>query len=382
MTITLQLNDEQRAFQEAIRDFARRECGTFEQRERLTEGYTEAHNQEVYEQIAELGWAGVIVPEEYGGSGGTMVDMCVLVEETMRGLVPINAMATSLVVAGPYERFGNEAQKREILGGIARGAVEAVAMSEPEAGSDVGNISCRAVRSDGGWVVNGQKTWCSNAHIADHVLLVARTDSSGSKHEGLTMFNVPRGTPGMEIRRISTIGGREVNDIFFSDCELPADAVLGEVDRGWPQLMAGLNDERLIIAAVLLGCGQRAFDDALAYVGERKQFGRTIGSFQAIRHRLADLATELECARLLTYHVAQQVDADPRRLLPREVSMAKLKVTEVAREVALAGMQMMGGYGYASEYDMERHVRVALAGTIYAGANEVQRDIIGKTLGL
>lgn len=382
MTITLQLNDEQRAFAEAIRDFARRECGTFEQRERLTDGYTEAHNQEIYLKVAELGWAGVLVPEQYGGSGGGMVDMCVLVEETMRGLVPINAMATSLVVAGPYERFGTEAQKQEILGGIARGAVESIAMSEPEAGSDVGNVKCRAVRDGDGWVVDGQKTWCSNAHIADHILLVARTDSGGSKHEGLTMFNVPAGTSGMEIRRIPTLGGREVNDVFFTDCHLPGDAVVGEVDRAWMQLMAGLNDERLIIAAVLLGCAQRAFDDALAYVKERKQFGRTIGSFQAIRHRLADLATELECARLLTYHVAQKVDQDPTTMLPRDVSMAKLKVTEVAREVALAGMQMMGGYGYASEYDMERHVRVALAGTIYAGANEVQRDIIGKTYGL
>jgi alkylation response protein AidB-like acyl-CoA dehydrogenase len=146
--------------------------------------------------------------------------------------------------------------------------------------------------------------------------------------------------------------------------------------------MTGLNVERLVLAAVLLGIGQRAFDDALAYVQQRRQFGRTIGSFQAIRHRLADLATELECGRLLTYHVAQRVDADPGRILPQDVSMAKLKVTETAKRVALEGMQMMGGYGYASEYDMERHVRAALAGTIYGGSSEIQRDIIGKNLGL
>jgi alkylation response protein AidB-like acyl-CoA dehydrogenase len=148
------------------------------------------------------------------------------------------------------------------------------------------------------------------------------------------------------------------------------------------QLMAGLHTERLILAAVLLGIAQRALDDLLGYVKERRQFGRPIGTFQALRHRIADLATEVECARLLTYHVAQLVDADPSTMRPREVSMAKLKATEVAKQTALEGMQMMGGYGYAKEYDMEHLVRVALAGTIYGGANEVQRDIVGKTLGL
>jgi len=146
--------------------------------------------------------------------------------------------------------------------------------------------------------------------------------------------------------------------------------------------MAGLNVERLILAAMMLGIGQRAFDDVLAYVKERKQFGRPIGSFQTISHRLADLATELECCRLLVYDVAQKVDEDPSQMLPREASMAKLKVTETAKKVSLEGMQMMGGYGYASEYDMERHVRATLVSTIYGGTSEIQREIISKTLGL
>jgi len=376
------LSDEQEAFAEAIRDFAQRECGTREQRDGLAQDVTEAHNRETMLKVAGLGWAGVMIPETYGGEGGGMVDMCVLVEEMNRGLVPINGYYTSLVVAGAYERFGSEEQKAEVLGGIAKGSVEAVAMSEPEAGSDVGNISCRAVRNGDGWIVNGQKTWTSNAMISDHILLIARTDSSGSKHEGLSMFNVPAGIEGMEVRPIDTMGGREVNDVFFTDCQLPADAVVGEVDRAWTQLMAGLNVERLIIAAVLLGIAQRAFDDALAYVKERHQFGHPIGSFQVIRHRLADLATEIECARLLLYTSARRVDEDPETLRPREVSMAKLKATEIAKTMSLEGMQMMGGYGYSTEYDMERLVRVALAGTIYAGANEVQREIIGKTYGL
>jgi isovaleryl-CoA dehydrogenase len=376
------LTDAQRDFQAAIRDFCAREVGTKEQRERLTNGYAELHNQEIYEKLADLGWLGVSIDEAFGGAGGGMVDACIFLEETMRGLVPMAGYGVSLIVAGAYERFGTEEQKREILGGITRGRVEAIAMSEPEAGSDVGNLSCRAERSNGGFVLNGQKTWISAAHLADHVLVVCRTDPSGGKHDGLSMISVPTDAEGIDIRGIQTMGGREVNDVFLTDCYVPEDRVLGQVDGGWMQLMAGLNVERLILAASALGIAQRAFDDVLAYVKERRQFGRPIGSFQALKHRIADLATEIECARLLVYDVARKVDADPDRMLPREASMAKLKATEVAKTSALEGMQMMGGYGYATEYDMERHVRSTLVMSIYGGTSEIQREIVSKTFGL
>jgi alkylation response protein AidB-like acyl-CoA dehydrogenase len=146
--------------------------------------------------------------------------------------------------------------------------------------------------------------------------------------------------------------------------------------------MSGLNTERLILAAMQLGLARRSFDDTLAFITERKQFGRPIGSFQTLKHRIADLATEIECVRLLVYDVARKVDEDPGRMLPREASMAKLKATELAKQVALDGMQMMGGYGYASEYDMERHVRATLVMSIYGGTNEIQREIVSKTYGL
>jgi alkylation response protein AidB-like acyl-CoA dehydrogenase len=231
-------------------------------------------------------------------------------------------------------------------------------------------------------VLNGQKTWISAAHLADHILVIARSDSSGSKHEGLTMFSVPADAEGVEIRGIQTMGGKEVNDVFLSDCFIADERVIGEPGNGWMQLMAGLNVERLILAATALGIGQRAFDDALDYVKERRQFGRPVGSFQSLKHRIADLATELECTRLLVYDVAAKVDDDPARMLPREASMAKLKATELAKKVSLEGMQMMGGYGYASEYDMERHVRATLVMSIYGGTNEIQREIVSKTYGL
>jgi isovaleryl-CoA dehydrogenase len=378
----LAMTDEQRAFVAAVRDMAARECGTREQRDALTSRGQEQHNVELYRQVAELGWLGVAIPEVYGGAGGGAVDLCLFLEEVAYGQIPISGFAVTSIVAGAYDRFGNDDQKQSILGGIVNGAVEAIAMSEPEAGSDVGALRCKAVRSNGDYVVNGQKTWISEAHLAEHILLVCRTDDTGRKHDGLTMINVPTDTPGVDIRGIETMGGRMVNDVFFSDCRVPAENVLGLAGQAWRQLMAGLNVERLIIAAQSLGLARRALDDVLSYVKERRQFGQPIGSFQANSHRLADLATELECCRLLTYDVAAQTDANPGALLPREASMAKLKVTETAKRIALDGMQLMGGYGYATEYDMERYVRATLAPTIYGGTSEIQRDIIAKTLGL
>jgi alkylation response protein AidB-like acyl-CoA dehydrogenase len=380
--MSLTLTDEQRSFVEAIRNFAGRECGTREQRDALTDDGKEVFNRDLYRRIAELGWLGVAIPEEYGGSGGGAVDMCLLLEEAARGMIPMGFFSVSMISAGAVGRFGSDEQKHEILGGVAGGEVECIAMSEPEAGSDVGSLTCRAERSNGSYRINGQKTWITGAHEAAHILLVCRTTRGENKHQGLSMISVPADADGVEIRGIETMGGREVNDIFFTDCEVPAERLVGRQDEAWMQLMAGLNFERLIIAAQLLGVAQRAFDETLSYVKERKQFGRPIGSFQALRHRLADLATEIDVSRLLVYDVAAKTDANPGQLLPREASMAKLKATETAKRAALEGMQMMGGYGYATEYDMEHHVRTALASTIYGGTSEIQRDIIAKTLGL
>jgi alkylation response protein AidB-like acyl-CoA dehydrogenase len=380
--VDFSLTDPQADFVDAIRDFCRRECGTPEKREQLTSGHTEAHNEVLYRKMAELGWLGVTIAEEHGGSGGGMLDACLFMEETSRGLAPIGGYATTLIVAGATQRFGTDEQKSDVLGGIAGGDVEAIAMTEPEAGSDVGSLKTTAERVNGGFVLRGQKVFCSNARIARHILVVCRTADAEDKHQGLSMIWIPTDAPNLRIDPIDTMGGRETAQLYLDDVEAPADALLGELDQGWTQLMAGLNVERLILAATMLGIGQRAFDDALAYVKERRQFGRPIGSFQALQHRLADLATELEAARLMTYWVASKVDSDPDRMLPREASMVKLLVTETAQKAALEGMQMMGGYGYSSEYDMERLVRATLVSTIYGGTSEIQRNIIAKTLGL
>jgi alkylation response protein AidB-like acyl-CoA dehydrogenase len=376
--------DEQQAFAEAIRDFCRRECGTREQRDAHTDHGTESHNQALYQQVADLGWAGVAIPEEYGGSGGGLVEQCIYFHELYRGLAPLAGAGSSHTVAGCYKRFGSEEQKQRMLAAISNGSVMSISISEPEAGSDVGNIACSARPGDGGYVINGQKTWCSYVQYATHILLVARTSREESRQAGLTMFEIPVEHDGVEYRGIATMGGREVNDVFLTDCLVPESAVVGEVGRAWPQVMAGLNGERLVAAAQGVGMAERTLEDLLAYVKERKQFGKPIGTFQALSHRIADLAIELECARLITYDVAARVDAGrgaPLELA-RLTSMAKVKVTETAKRIALEGMQMMGGYGYACEYDMERHVRVSLAPPIYAGTNEIQREIIASSLGL
>ncbi|MFD6394132.1 acyl-CoA dehydrogenase family protein [Nocardia rhizosphaerihabitans] len=379
----VEFSPEQKDFAAAVAAFAKREAGTREQRDALTEHDKEQHNPGVYAKMAELGWLGLTIPEEYGGSAASMVDMCILLEESLRGMLPIGAIGPTLITGGAYAKFGTEAQKDNVLRGIVRGASQSISMSEPEAGSDVGNLSTKAVKTADGWLINGQKTWCSNAHISENILLVARTSKEGGKHEGLTMFHVPADTPGLQITPIELMGNQtETNDLYFTDCVLPEDAVVGEEGNGWRQLMTGLNFERLILAAMSLGAAERAFEDTIAFVTQRKQFGRPVGSFQSLRHRLADLATEIECTKLLIYSVAREADANPNKVLAREASMAKLKATETSKRVALEGMQMMGGYGYAREFDMEKHVRGALVSTIFGGTSEIQRDIIGRTLGL
>lgn len=196
------------------------------------------------------------------------------------------------------------------------------------------------------------------------------------------MISVPTSSPGLVIRQIDTMGDSEVNELFFTDVEVPAERLLGTPGNGWKQLMAGLNMERLIGAAQGLGLAARAFDDVVEYVKQRRQFGRTIGSFQSVRHQIADLASAIESTRHFVYGIARLVDANPGQTFPREASMAKLQAADLARNTTLEAMQMMGGAGYAVEFGMEGQFRRAMALTFGAGVAEVQRDIIAKSVGL
>jgi butyryl-CoA dehydrogenase len=378
------LTDEQRAFAAAVRQFCAKECGTREQRDALTDHGAEQHNQGLYQKLAALGYLGVSIPEQYGGSGGGLTEQVVLFEELWRGLAPVHGAGTSHTAAGIYKRFASEEHKSSALGSICAGQVFSISISEPGAGSDAAAISCKADKVDGEWRIRGQKTWCSDAQFASTILVVVRTSRGVRPHDGLTMLEVPADAEGLQIRPISTMGGSEVNDLFLTDVVVPESALVGTEGNAWKQLMAGLNGERLVCAAQGLGMAQRTFDDLLAYVAQREQFGAPIGSFQALRHRIADLAIEIESARALTYatvhHIEHQIGT-PQEWV-RATSMSKVKVTETAKRVALEGVQMMGGYGYSTEFDMERHLRLSIAPTIYAGTNEIQRDIISATFGL
>lgn len=379
--MSLQLTNEQKSMVATVREFAAKECGTREKLLELTNGGTTHHNADVSRKLADLGFLGLSIPEEYGGAGGGLHDACVFLEELAYNEVPVGSFGVTLIVAHVYLNFASEELKKEILGNVSAGAATAIAMSEPGSGSDVGSLRCKAEKVDGGYRLNGQKTWISNAHFSDHILLVCRTSDSGDKHQGITMLSVPTSTPGIEIRPIATMG-LEVNDVFFTDVEVGADRLVGVEGQGWMQLMAGLNTERVIVGALALGQARRAFDDTLAYVKTRQQFGRPVGSFQALSHRLAELATEIECTRLLVHDVAQRVDENPGKVMAQEASMVKLKSTELAKRAALEGVQMMGGMGYTVEGGMEAMLRTVLPGTIAGGSSEIQREIIAKTLGL
>lgn len=375
MSIPVTETAERRLFVDAVRKFV-----ADQGRDPGVRDGAEPDLRAVSKALGELGWIGVALPEEYGGSGGGVTDACLLLEELAFGRVPAYGVVVSMIAAKAIERFGTEEQKAEIIGAICAGDVCSVAMSEPEAGSDVGALKCRAARSHDGYRINGQKTWISCAHYATRMLLVCRTDGSGSKHDGISMLDVPTHAAGIDIRQIDTLGGREVNDVYFTDALVPADRLIGTEGGAWRQLMAGLNFERLVGSALFLGWARRVLDDTMRYVAERTQFGRPVGSFQAISHRLADMATELECCRLLVYETARLVDEEPDRVTAGQASMAKLKTSETLKRLAVEGMQMTGGMGYTTEFGMESHLRLAVISTVYGGTSEIQREIIAKEL--
>ena len=226
------MTDERRAFVEALRDFARRECGTTEQWNELTEHGEESHHPGLYSKLAELGYLGAGVEEEYGGGGGTIIDACLLMEESFYAKLPLFGLTTSLTVAEALARHASEEQKHELLGGLCAGVVHALGFSEPEAGSDLASLRCKARRTDDGWVIDGQKTWTSNAQFSERMLLMARTGAPDSAHKGISMLNIPLAGDGVEIRPIDTMGGREVNDVFFTEHVVPEDCLDRSRERG------------------------------------------------------------------------------------------------------------------------------------------------------
>ncbi|UCE34795.1 MAG: acyl-CoA dehydrogenase family protein [Deltaproteobacteria bacterium] len=375
--------EEQNMLIDTIRRFVETEI-TREVAEEIDEKDEFPH--ELLQKLCDLGFMGINVPEEYGGQGGTIVDMMILTEETSKKL-PVLAWAIGNIILYGNSIIGvngNEEQKKKYLPRLARGELKfAYALTEPNAGSDAASIQTKAVLKDGYYVLNGTQMFITGAGVADITVTNART--AESRLGGITDFLVDTKSEGYTARPIKDLGYRGSNtcEVHYDDVKVPLENILGgpeKLNKGWSQMMRLLNTERLLLSACALGIGQGAFEYALNYAKEREQFGQPIGKFQVIQHKLVDMATELEAARCLAYYAAWKETQHMECV--KETSMSKFFCSEVAKKVALEGVQILGGYGYAMEYDAQRYVRDVLVLPIGGGTTQIQKNIVGAQLGL
>jgi acyl-CoA dehydrogenase len=343
--------------------------------------------RELYRRCAELGFLGLKFPEAYGGQGGTHLHDAIWVEELARsggsGGVAAGLNAHASIAMPPIFAFGTEEQKqRWLVPGIAGEKIGALGITEPGAGSDVASISTTATKVDGGYVVNGAKTFITNGVRADFLVCACRTTEQGG-HHGISFLVLEREMPGYEVsRKLEKMGwhSSDTGELAFTDVEVPAENLLGEENGGFKLIMANFAWERLLMAIGAIGAMRRLLDLTVAYASEREAFGRPIGKFQAIRHQVAEMGTQAETARALTYN-ALRLFHEGRNCI-REVSMAKLLTQRAVLEIANQSLQIHGGYGYMREYGIERAVRDARLGPIGGGTDEIMKEIVGRQIGL
>jgi alkylation response protein AidB-like acyl-CoA dehydrogenase len=345
----------------------------------------QSYPYELYDAWVEAGLLSMPFPQEYGGLGGSVIDMVIIAEELARRSADFfMAYGGSIFTGLNVLRKGSEIQKRLWLPKLLSGEIRmSIAISEPEAGSDVGALRTLARRDGNQWVINGQKLWATGAGARNNVINVyVKTNPEAHYRQGMSLFLVDNNTPGLKIRKLDMLGRRCVGtyEIFFDDVRVPADRLIGAENEGWECVLSGLQVERITSAAGNCGAAQAAVDLALQYAKERKQFGRSIGTFQAIAHMLADMQTEVEAARTLMWRAAWMVATGQEAL--REISMAKLLSSETYVKVANMGMQIFGGNGYNMEFDMQRHFRDSRASTVAAGTSQIQRNLIAGLMGL
>jgi acyl-CoA dehydrogenase len=342
-----------------------------------------------WRRLGKLGYLGLDFPTEFGGAGGDFIASVVLGEEMARcrsGGVAFSVLVHTDMSSPWLVRFGTEVQKRKYLPAIVRGEqVCALGITEPGAGSDMAALATRARRRGDEYVLSGSKIFITNGVYGDLYFVAARTGPAtpARRHDGISMFLVERGTPGFHVsRKLDKLGMRasDTAELVFQDCAVPAANLLGQEGRGFQQLAAGLQRERVMAGVLALAGATQALEDTMTYVRERTTFGAPLSERQALRHRLADLATELEAARRLVYHAAELHAAGEECV--SEVSMAKLFATEVANRVAYHAVQLHGGYGYMREFPVEGFFRDARLWTIASGSSEVMREIIARRLPL
>ena len=374
-----QLTQDQEAIRDMVRDFARNEIAP-----RALE-WDEAQHfpRELFEKLGELGLLGVVIAEEYGGAGLGYVEYVSILEEigAADGGICLSVAAHNSLCTNHLYLFGSEELKRDFLPRLASGEwIGAWGLTESEAGSDAGGTRTTAVRDGDEWVLNGTKTFITHATAGDAAVLVART-SKERGHHGISAFFVPFDRPGVEPgKKENKLGMRssDTSSLVLEDCRIPAGYLLGEEGDGFIQAMKVLDGGRISIAALSVGIARGALDAALEYANTREQFGRTLASFQLTRAKLADMATSVDAARLLTQRSAAMKDAGLKTT--RESAMAKVYASEVAVAVAEEAIQIHGGYGYTKDYPVERAWRDAKLCTIGEGTSEIQRMVIAREL--
>jgi alkylation response protein AidB-like acyl-CoA dehydrogenase len=377
---------EHEMLRQALRRFLERECP----RDLVRRWDEDDHYPAAtVQRLRELGVFGLTTPEEYGGGGRDITAALLVIEELARGCL---TLAIAYIMGAFYGAVnilesGSAVQKRVLLPRLAAGEVLfAYGLSEPNVGADLAAVETTAELAGGGFVVNGVKRWCTGAEVADYILTLARTDREGARHRNLGLLLIDPRSPGITIEPIKVMGNRglKTTEVRFEDVRVPGESLLGGPDmlhRGWSQLAGPVLDvEKIEVAALCLGLAQAAYDDAYQYAQERRQFGRPISAYQSVRHTLADMATEQFASRLMVGHCARLLQE--RRPCSVETSMAKLFVSEAATRTALSAQRILGAYGYAMEYDVQRYLRDVLLYPIAGGSSAIQRNNIMKRLRL
>jgi alkylation response protein AidB-like acyl-CoA dehydrogenase len=375
-----QFTHEQRLWGDTVHSFMDKEVG----RE-----YTREHDasrefpEEVFKKMAEQGWLGLLVDEQDGGSAADPIMFALFCEAIGKfSLDTAACIMTSMFTATNISRHGTAEQKRRYLVPFLAGDAKfSISISEPQAGSDAAAARSTAVLDGDHWVLNGNKVWCSGAHLPNATIAILARTGPG-RYDGFSLFLVPNTTPGLKIKKMNTIVRKSLGttEFFMDNLRIPKDALLGEAGKGWQYIGEHLEYERLSIAASQVGNARTALDDTIRYTKDRKQFGVSLASFQVLKHRMAENETELEAARLLVYSAACKMARGERAI--KEVSMAKLFCSQVLFRIAFNGMQALGGYAQLPEYDMERYFREAKHGMVGGGTNEIQRSIIAKEMGI
>ncbi|MFE6698275.1 acyl-CoA dehydrogenase family protein [Streptomyces sp. NPDC057718] len=375
----LALSEEQEAVRKLAEDFVAREVAPH------VVAWDRAENvdRSIVGQLGELGFLGLTVPEEYGGSGGDHLSYCLVTEELGRGDSSVRGIVSvSLgLVAKTIASWGSEEQKRQWLPRLTSGeAIGCFGLTEPGTGSDAGNLATRAVRDGGDYVVNGTKMFITNGTWADVVLLFARTNDSPG-HRGVSAFLVPADTPGLTRRTIHGklgLRGQATAELVLEDVRIPASCLLGPEGKGFSIAMSALAKGRMSVAAGCVGIAQAALDAAVRYAGEREQFGKPIARHQLVQELLSDIAVDVDAARLLTWRVADLIDRGQD--FATAASKAKLYASEAAVRCANNALQVFGGYGYIDEYPVGKLLRDARVMTLYEGTSQIQKLIIGRAL--